>query len=78
MPWRHSGRIDSLTAAVPVFAACCAIGVQDALTEGFYAEYYLWNLAAFIIALGAGITVHEFWSFLLPALRCELSFHRFW
>ncbi|VEA42113.1 Intramembrane protease RasP/YluC implicated incell division based on FtsL cleavage [Salmonella enterica subsp. enterica] len=31
----------------------------------------LWNLAAFIIALGVLITVHEFGSFLgCPALRC--------
>ncbi len=45
-----------------------------ALTEGFYAEYsILWNLAAFIIALGVLITVHggHFW--VAARYLCELS-----
>ena len=48
------------------------VGLQDDLTEGFMLSV-LWNLAAFIIALGVLITVHEFghfWVCLLYTSRC--------
>jgi regulator of sigma E protease len=50
-------------------------GIQDDLTEGFMLSV-LWNLAAFIIALGVLITVHEFGHFWV-ARRCGVRVERF-
>ena len=51
-----SDRIDSLTAAVHGVRLSAVVSLQDDLTEGFMLSV-LWNLAAFIIALGVLITV---------------------
>ncbi len=51
------------------------VGLQDDLTEGYMLSV-LWNLAAFIIALGVLITVHEFGHFWV-ARRCGIRVERF-
>ncbi len=74
----HGGildRIDSPDGGGTGLRLSATVGLQDDLTEGYMLSV-LWNLAAFIIALGVLITVHEFGHFWV-ARRCGIRVERF-